>query len=111
MDTEAALAALSAISHRTRLEAFRLLVRSGAEGLPAGEIARRLSVPQTTMSTHLAILARAELIEARRQSRVVFYALQPEGVRALLGFLVADCCDGRPELCASLRTSECLQAN
>ena len=32
------------------------------EGLPAGEVARLLEVPQNTMSTHLAVLTRAGLI-------------------------------------------------
>lgn len=100
MDEEAAVERLSAIAHRTRLAVFRMLVSCGDDGLPAGEIARRLGVPQTTMSTHLAILARADLIQARRDGRTVFYALKPEGVQDLLTFLVADCCDGRPELCA-----------
>ena len=39
-DTRAALAAFSALSQETRLEAFRLLVKAEPEGLPAGEIAR-----------------------------------------------------------------------
>ena len=32
----------------------------------------------------------------------IYYAADVVGVRALLGFLVADCCDGRPEICAGL---------
>ncbi|MFT9197300.1 MAG: transcriptional regulator, partial [Gluconobacter oxydans] len=36
MDTESALAALSALSQSTRLEIFRLLVRHEPDGLPAG---------------------------------------------------------------------------
>jgi DNA-binding transcriptional ArsR family regulator len=100
MNEEAAIERLSAIAHRTRMAVFRLLVKEGPNGLPAGEIARRLATPPTTMSTHLAILSRADLVKARRESRTVFYALKPEGVRELLAFLVSDCCDGRPELCA-----------
>jgi len=93
---------LSAIAHATRLRVFRLLVRAGPEGLASGEIARRLAIPATTMSTHLAVLARSGLIAARRESRAIFYALAPEAVRALFDALVSDCCDGRPELCAPL---------
>jgi DNA-binding transcriptional ArsR family regulator len=102
MTEDSAIERLSAIAHRTRLAVFRLLVQEGDEGLPAGEIARRLEVPPTTMSTHLAVLTRANLIKPRRESRTVFYALKPEGVQELLTFLMADCCDGRPELCAPL---------
>ncbi len=102
MDEQNVVERLSAIAHRTRLAVFRLLVREGHSGLPAGEIARRLGVPPTTMSTHLAILARAEFVTARRDSRTVYYALNGEGVRALFAFLVSDCCAGRAELCAPL---------
>jgi DNA-binding transcriptional ArsR family regulator len=39
--------------------------------LPAGEVACRIAVLHNTMSTHLAILTRAGLIEDERQSRSV----------------------------------------
>jgi hypothetical protein len=48
MDTESALAALNALSQSTRLEIFRLLVRHEPDGLPAGDVARRLELPQNT---------------------------------------------------------------
>ena len=99
MDEHEAIERLSAIAHRTRLAVFRLLVKEGADGLPAGEIARLLSIPPTTMSAHLGILARADLIEARRESRSVIYSLKVEGMQDLLAFLVSDCCSGHPELC------------
>ncbi len=102
MDEMAAIERLSAIAHRTRLATFRLLVQFGPEGLPAGEIARRLHVPPTTMSTHLSILTRAELISSKRDGRTVYYALNPDGVRGLFAFLTADCCAGRPELCTPI---------
>ena len=62
MKQDLAIEAFSALSQPTRLEAFRLLVKQEPDGLPAGEIARRLDVPHNTMSTHLAILARAGLV-------------------------------------------------
>lgn len=105
MDEIVAIDALSALAHRTRLAVFRLLAPLGPAGLPAGEIARRVDVPATTMSTHLAILTRAGLIQPRRESRAVFYALDQGGVRALLEFLTADCCGGQPELCAGLHNA------
>jgi Predicted transcriptional regulator len=60
------------------------------DGLPAGEIARRLTVPHNTMSTHLAILSRAGLVEAERQSRSIIYRAKLDAVRALTGVLVND---------------------
>ncbi|GBQ30741.1 helix-turn-helix transcriptional regulator [Gluconacetobacter azotocaptans] len=102
MENEAALQALSALAHSSRLDAFRLLVRHEPEGLPAGEVARRVGVPQNTLSTHLAILARSGLVHATRQSRLIIYRADLSALRALVLFLVKDCCEGRIDLCAPL---------
>ena len=102
MESESAIAILSALAQPSRLECFRLLVRHEPEGLAAGEIARQLGVPQNTMSTHLAILARAGLIQSERQSRSIVYRAQLEMLRELSLFLLKDCCGGDAELCAPL---------
>lgn len=73
MENESAIAALAALAQSTRLDSFRLLVRHEPDGLPAGEIARLVGVPQNTMSSHLAILSRAGLVRAERQSRSIHY--------------------------------------
>lgn len=97
-----AVEALSALAQGHRLAVFRLLVRAGAEGLSAGEIAREVGVRPNTLSTHLTILAHAGLIRSRREGRSLIYAADYERMGDLLGFLVADCCGGRPEICAPL---------
>ena len=102
MDVLAAVESMGALGQETRLRAFRLLVEAGEEGVPAGEIARRLDVPHNTMSSHLAQLARAGLIRSRRESRSVIYVADFAGIRALLAFLVEDCCRGRSEACGPL---------
>lgn len=102
MDTNNAIDVFAALSQVTRLEAFRLLVAHEPEGLAAGEVARRLGVPQNTMSTHLAVLARAGLVGSERHSRSIVFRAQLDRVREIAGFLVNDCCGGRPELCEPL---------
>jgi ArsR family transcriptional regulator len=102
MNRNAAIDVLSALAQPTRLEAFRLLVRQGPDGLPAGEIGRRLDVPHNTMSTHLAILARAGLLSVQRHSRSMIYRVNLEAVRQLVVFMLQDCCNGRPDLCTPL---------
>jgi DNA-binding transcriptional ArsR family regulator len=92
--------ALSALAQTTRLDAFRELVSSEPHGLPAGEVARRLNVPQNTMSAHLAVLSRAGLVAAERQGRSIVYRANLAAVRGLVVYLLRDCCAGRPELCA-----------
>src|ERR1700742_1234208 len=62
MEIENAVLALAALAQSTRLEVFRLLVTRLPDGLPAGDIARSLAIPQNTMSSHLAVLARAKLV-------------------------------------------------
>ncbi len=102
MDDTDALLAFAALSQSTRLDVFRLLMAAEPEGLPAGEVARRLAVPQNTMSTHLAVLARAGLIASERRSRSIIYRARVESVRALVDFLMHDCCGGNPQVCAAL---------
>lgn len=102
MDNDSAIAALGALAQDTRLQTFRLLVRHEPDGLPAGEIARRLDVPQNTMSAHLAILARAGLVQAERQSRSIIYRAAIAQLRDLMLFLARDCCQGDAALCKPL---------
>jgi len=102
METESAILALAALAQSTRLDVFRLLVKREPRGLPAGEIAKALVVPQNTMSAHLAVLSRAGLVTARRISRSIVYRADLARFQSVMSFLVNDCCDGRPEICAPL---------
>ena len=102
MEDTAAIEALSALAHAGRLAVVRLLVRAGPAGLSAGNIARASDTPANTMSTQLAILARTGLIRSRRDSRSVIYSADYSQIAALIGFLMEDCCEGRPEVCAPL---------
>jgi DNA-binding transcriptional ArsR family regulator len=102
LSSDAAIEALSALAHPGRLAVFRLLVRAGAGGAAAGEVARALGTPPNTMSSHLAILSRASLIRSHREARSIIYQADYAAFADLLGFLVEDCCDGRPEVCGRL---------
>ncbi len=66
--------------------------------MAAGDIARRLKLPQNTLSFHLAALARANLVASRKEGRSIIYFVDLEGTRGLLSFLVEDCCGGKAEL-------------
>ncbi|MGH7117930.1 MAG: ArsR/SmtB family transcription factor [Acetobacteraceae bacterium] len=99
MKEKQALSCLAALAHETRLAVFRLLVRQGPSGMPAGEIAQRLAVPPPTLSFHLKELERAGLLRATRRHRKILYATDFAGTRALLDFLMRDCCQGHPDLC------------
>ena len=110
MQLPVAVDALSALAHASRLAVFRLLVRAGTDGLPAGEIAREVGLLPNTLSTHLTILGNAGLVRSRREGRSIIYSADYDGMRGLLGFLVADCCAGRPEICGDLLAlSDCCE--
>ena len=102
MESEQAILALAALAQPTRLDVFRLLVQHEPEGLAAGDIAKMLAVPQNTMSSHLSILSRAGLVSAQRFSRSIVYRADLTRLRAVVLFMLKDCCDGRPEICAPL---------
>lgn len=102
MDNDGAILTFGALGQGTRLDTFRLLVRHEPEGLPAGEVARQLGVPQNTMSAHLATLAHAGLARSERRSRVIVYRADLGRLREMMLFLAEDCCGGRPELCGPL---------
>jgi ArsR family transcriptional regulator len=110
METENAIVCLAALSHPGRLEVFRMLVQAGVMGLPAGDIARRQGVPPSSLSANLNVLAHAGLVRARRQGRSIVYTAEYDRMRALLGFLMEDCCGGAPEICwplADIARSAC----
>ena len=100
MESDDAILVLAALAQPTRLEVFRLLVKHEPEGLAAGDIARALTVPQNTMSAHLSILSRAGLVSAQRFSRSIVYRADLERFQTVMLYMLKDCCDGWPEICA-----------
>ena len=102
MDINEATSTLSALAQPTRLQAFRLLVAHAPDGLPAGEIARELGIPQNTSSTHLAILVSAGLACSERNGRSIAYRANLDRFRELTLYLLKDCCSGRAEICTPL---------
>lgn len=102
MELKPAIASLSALAHEGRLEVFRLLIKAGAEGLPAGEIARRLKVPPSSLSANLNLLNHAGLVQSRRDGRSIIYTADYGAMSSLIGFLLEDCCAGSPQVCAPL---------
>ena len=102
MKSKQAISALSALAHDGRLASFRLLVKAGPDGMPAGEIARRLKMPPSSLSTSLTLLSTARLVTSRRDGRSIIYAADFDAMRELLSFLIEDCCNGSPEICTPL---------
>ena len=102
MDIDSALLAIGALSHRTRLETFRTLVRHEPEGLSTGELVVATGLTQSTFSTHLAVLAKAGLVRTEKDGRRMIQRADIDALRALMLFLAKDCCQGRADLCEPL---------
>jgi DNA-binding transcriptional ArsR family regulator len=102
MESGIAVKRLGALAQENRLAVFRLLVKAGPDGVAAGEIARVLKVPANTLSAQLNVLAHANLVTSRRDGRSIIYAADYDNMSDLLLYLMEDCCQGRPEVCAPL---------
>lgn len=94
IDSASAVAALGALAQEHRLALFRLLVQAGEEGMPAGAIAEALSIPNSSLSFHLAQLSRASLVRQQRQHRSIIYSADYDAMNALVGYLLENCCAG-----------------
>ncbi len=102
MNNKTAVTSLAALAHEQRLRIFRMLVKRGTNGMPAGEIAEAIDSSPTAASFHLKELERAGLLHATRDGRYIRYAIHVEGIRQLLDYLTEDCCQGQPELCGNV---------
>jgi DNA-binding transcriptional ArsR family regulator len=92
MHHAAATAALAALGDDLRLTLYRLLVKRGPEGYPAGEIGERLDLAPSKLSFHLKVLSEAELVSARRHGRFIIYAANFDAMDTLLAYLTENCC-------------------
>ena len=86
MEPSQVISCLSALAQPARLRAVTLLL-SEPDGLPAGEIARRLGVAQNTMSAHLKTLASAGLVAGSRSGKVIAYKANADLLSELGAFL------------------------
>ena len=102
MNEPSALAAFAALSQETRLQIVRLLVQAGPEGMAAGALGEAVGgASSSRISFHLAHLEHAGLVTSRREGRFIIYSAAYSTLSELIAFLMRDCCQGRPEICAS----------
>lgn len=94
MKAASAIEALGALAQEHRLTLFRLLVQAGNNGMPAGAIAEKLGVPNSSLSFHLTQLRNSGLILQERQHRSLIYRANYPAMNALVGYLMENCCSG-----------------
>ena len=94
-----AIDAFKSLAHESRLRILRLLSKQGDVGLPAGKIARKLGLPDATLSYHVNELLKAGLLRDFHKGASIIFSLNVEGIKGLLGFVLNDCCGPQAELC------------
>jgi DNA-binding transcriptional ArsR family regulator len=92
MTHDDAAACLEALGHPLRLTIWRLLVRAGPAGLPAGEVQARTGLAASTLSHHLKVLARVGLVGRRRAGTVLACRAEFGVMQGLVDYLSAECC-------------------
>lgn len=79
-----------------------MLVRHEPDGLPTGGLVEAAGLSQSTLSTHLAVLSKTNLVTTEKRGRQQIQRANIDTLRALMTFLAKDCCQGRAELCEPL---------
>jgi ArsR family transcriptional regulator, arsenate/arsenite/antimonite-responsive transcriptional repressor len=105
MEKAQAVAALAALAQENRLDVYRLLVQAGPDGLSAGTVAERLKLAPNTLTFHFDRLRHAGLVTCRRAGRSIIYAARFDSMRALLGYLSENCCQGTESCAPAARPS------
>jgi ArsR family transcriptional regulator, arsenate/arsenite/antimonite-responsive transcriptional repressor len=88
----AAVRSLGALAHEHRLAIYRLLIKQGPEGLPAGAVASRIGLTPSSLTFHLQSLQRAGLVKRTRLGRQLFYSADFPAMNDLVGYLTDECC-------------------
>jgi DNA-binding transcriptional ArsR family regulator len=94
MQAVQAIEALGALAQEHRLQLFRLLIQAGAAGMAAGDLARAIEIPNSSLSFHLGHLHRAGLIHQRRAGRSLIYTADYRAMDQLVAYLMENCCGG-----------------
>ena len=99
MELDIAANKLEALGNPTRLAVYRVLVQAGSAGTPVGEVQKRLQVPSSTLSHHIAKLVQAGLITQRRESRTLYCSADYTMMQSLIEFLLEKCCADEAQCC------------
>ncbi len=78
---------LAALAQTTRLQILDRVAEGGPQGVTAGEIARSIRCPASTLSFHLKELSRTGVLEARPKGRFIHYSLQRPALKQLAVYI------------------------
>lgn len=83
---------MAAMGTASRLRIMRLLLAHHPQGLVVGDIQAELGIHNATLSHHLQKLKQEGLVNVVREGTFLRHVVDTEALRALLGFLYAECC-------------------
>lgn len=101
MKKQTALGILETLSSGIRLDAYRLLMRAGPDGLVAGRISEALDLPPANLSFHLKAMTQSGLLTVEQEGRFQRYRADIALMAGLVDYLTKECCAGHPERCAA----------
>ncbi|HEY9090704.1 metalloregulator ArsR/SmtB family transcription factor [Parasphingorhabdus sp.] len=78
---------LKALAHDVRLKLMRTLLENGEKSV--GELEAMTGIGQPGLSQQLAILRKADLVQRRRDAKLVFYSLAPNNLEDTANLLCA----------------------
>lgn len=78
---------LKALAHEVRLKLMRTLLENGEKSV--GELEAMTGIGQPGLSQQLAVLRKAELVQTRRDAKLVFYSLAPDALKSTARLLCA----------------------
>lgn len=102
MDKRAATRVFESLSSGIRLDAYRLLIKQGPQGMVAGQLASALDLPAANLSFHLKAMTQAGLVTVEQEGRFQRYRPNFRLMIDLIAYLTAECCAGHPEQCRDL---------
>jgi DNA-binding transcriptional ArsR family regulator len=92
MDLERAAVSMDALGSPVRLSIYRMLVRTGPEGLTVGRIQQAVGLPRSTLSFHLHRLIEAGLVVTERKGTSLISRANYDAMNELVRYLTLECC-------------------
>ena len=102
MNKEIATKVFESLASGIRLEVYRLLVKTGLEGMVAGQIASELAIAPNNLSFHLKAMTHAGLLSVEQEGRFQRYRANIPLMLELIAYLTEECCAGVPGQCAEV---------
>ena len=87
---------MNALGNETRLNIYLILVRAGEDGIPVGEVQKKLGIPASTLTHHLKRMVLAGLITQEKAGTTLTCRANYQQMTQTIDYFLGQCClDGR----------------